>query len=114
MNYKIINIKDEEYKLCLPMRMMVELEKKLATNPLNALIAMGENGNSMPSFEFIATVLMYALKKHHPKMDINKTYDLIDEYLEQGNDLTDLIALTLAVFEVSGYFRANNIEQPKK
>lgn len=112
MNYEIVKVNEIEYKLCLPMRQIVEMEKKIG-NPLNTLIAMGENGNQIPSFEFLGNVLMYSLKKHQPKMGINETYDLIDDYLAEDHDLTDLITLILKVFEVSGYFRAGQ-QQSKK
>ena len=87
------------------MRGTIELERALGENPLNKLIEMS-NGDKMPSFEFLATVFMYALKKYQPKTDINKTSDLLDEYLAmEENDLTTLMQLMMKIFETSGFFR---------
>ena len=113
MMYEIINVNNKEYKLVLNMRSTIELEKALGENPLNKLIEMS-NGEKMPSFEFIATVFMYSLRKYQPKVDINKAYDILDEYLaEEENDLTTLLQLLMRIFEVSGFFRQNRVEQPK-
>ena len=114
MMYEVIIINDKEIKLCLPMRQTVELEKALGENPLNKLIEMSD-GTKMPSFEFLATVFRYAMLKYQPKTDINKAYDIMDEYLEQEeNDLTTLLTLIMKIFEVSGFFRNGAIKPTDK
>ena len=112
--YEIITINDKEIKLVLNMRNTIELEKCLGENPLNKLIEMS-NGEKMPNFEFLATVFMYAMRKHQPKTDFNKACDVLDEYLaEEDNDLTTLIQLIMRIFEISGFFRQRAVEPNAK
>lgn len=104
MLYETIEISNKEYKLCLPMRHTIQLEKKLKTNPLNKLMEMSSGENKLPDFEFIAYVLHYALQRYQANIDLDTTYDLIDLYLEE-NDMAQLIEVVVKVFEVSGFFK---------
>lgn len=113
MNYVEMNINEKEYKLTLNMRNMILLEKQLGENPLNKLIEMG---NKMPDFDFLITVMFYAMKKYQPKLKLDDVYDIVDDYLaEEENDLTSLITIIMQIFEVSGYFRQGAVDkqQPK-
>lgn len=109
----ILNIGDKEYQAKLTTLNLVALEKDLGTNPINVLIGMAQNGaNQLPSVEFIAKVLMYSLKKYQPKINLNSTYEIIDDYLEdEEHDLTTLIELVMTIFTESGLFRRPE-EQP--
>ncbi len=40
---------------------------------------------------------------HHPGVNENKIYQLIDEWLEEGHTQTELIELTTEILQVSGY-----------
>ena len=113
MNYIEMNINEKEYKLTLNMRNMILLEKQLGENPLNKLIEMGNS--QMPEFDFITTIMFYAMKKYQPKIKLDEVYDIVDDYLaEEENDLTSLITLVMKIFEVSGYFRQGAIENNKQ
>lgn len=105
MNYVELTINGVDYKLTLNMANMVALEKALGENPLNVLMSMQEN--KLPQFDIITTILLYSMKKYQPKTNQNDVYNLIDNYLEEGNDIGALIKLVVAVFEKAGYFRQN-------
>lgn len=104
MLYETIEISNKEYKLCLPMRHTIQLEKKLKTNPLNKLMEMSSGENKLPDFEFIAYVFHYALQRYQANIDLDTACDLIDLYLEE-NDIAQLIEVVVKVFEVSGFFK---------
>ena len=106
MLYETIEINNKEYKLCLPMRHTIQLEKKIGTNPLNKLMEMSNNDgdNKLPDFEFITYVFHYSLQKYQANIDLDTTCDLIDKYLEE-HDMAQLIQTVMKIFEVSGFFK---------
>lgn len=110
MMYELVVIKEKEYKLCLPMMQIIELEKKLGDNPLNKLMAMSD-GNKLPEMDFVLDVIHYSLKKYQPKIDKSEACNFIDNYLEEEeNDLTTLIQLMFNIFNKSGFFKINQAE----
>lgn len=114
MMYELVIVNEKEYKLCLPMMQIIELEKKLGENPLNKLMAMSD-GNKLPEMDFILDVIHYSLKKYQPKTDRNEAGNFIDEYFaEKENDLTTLIELIFAIFNKSGFFKMNQVEAKAK
>ena len=114
MMYELVVIKDKEYKLCLPMMQMIDLEKKLGENPLNKLMAMAD-GNKLPEMDFILDVIHYSLKKYQPKTSRDEAANFIDEYFEEEeNDLTTLIELMFSIFNKSGFFKMNQVEMKVK
>ncbi len=111
MMYEIVTIKEKEYKLCLPMQHLIELEKKIGQNPLNKLMEMSQ-GNNLPEMEFIADVIHYSLKKFQPKININGAYEFIDEYFEEeDNDLVSLMELMMGIFNKSGFLKMNKVAE---
>lgn len=106
MLYETIEINNKEYKLCLPMRHTIQLEKKIGTNPLNKLMEMSnsDGDNKLPDFEFITYVFHYSLQKYQSNISLEDTFDLVDKYLEE-NDMAQLIQTVMKIFEVSGFFK---------
>ena len=106
MLFRQINIGEEEYKLRLGIKECIELEKKLGENPLNKLIAMASNGDNMelPSFEFMGLVFHFSLIKYQAKIGINKSYELMEQYMEQEG-IQGLIELNVGIFSDSGFFK---------
>lgn len=93
----------KELKLRLTSRSAIELENRIGGNPLNELIAM-QNGR-IPTTRFIAENLKAGLQKFEHGYDENKVYDLIDEYIEEGGSLMELVPVLLEMYKVSGFFR---------
>ena len=110
MMYELVIVKEKEYKLCLPMMQIIELEKKLGENPLNKLMALSD-GNKLPEMDFILDVIHFSLKKYQPKMSRDEAANFIDEYFEEEeNDLTTLMELMLGIFNKSGFFKMNKVK----
>lgn len=100
MNYTTFNVGDKELKLRLDTKNTVALERVLGTNPVNELMKCA--GGQMPSFDFISATLHASLQKFEHGYSANKVYDLIDEAIEEGKDLSDFIPVLMDVFQVSG------------
>lgn len=110
MLYTELKIGDKELKLRLSTRDIVALEKALGGNPLDKLIAVSEN--KLPEISFIVTVIHQSLQKYQKGYTLDKTYDLIDEYVDEGGTLLDLIQIITEIFKVSGFFKME--EAPAK
>ena len=105
MLYETVKIKDKEYKCRLNAKAMVDLERMLGKNP----IAMFMNENDLPKNEDMITLFYTSLKAYQPEITIDETYDLVDEFYEDGNDLTQFIELIVKIFTSAGF-----IPQDKK
>ena len=107
MLYKELKIGDKELKLRLSTRDCVALEKKLGRNPLDDLMAV-EQGK-LPT----VVVLHASLQKYQSNYSLENVYDLYDEYIEEGNTLTDMLSVITDVFKVSGFFKEPDNETPE-
>ncbi len=108
--YKVLNINGKELKLRLRSRDCVDLERKLGESPLNVLMKVS-NEQKVPTVGFIVTVLYSSLQAYEHGYTMDKTYDLYDEYVDDGNEITDALNLITDVFEVSGFFKKAKTEE---
>lgn len=112
MLYKIFKVGDKELKLRLRARDCVDLESRLGESPLNKL--METQDGKIPSIGFVIAVLHSSLQAYEHGYDLNKTYELYDEYVNNGGDLTSLLPEIIEVFEVSGFFKQEKKGQEEK
>lgn len=101
MEYAIWKVKGTEYQLKMKARQCGMLETKIG-NPLNLLMKV-ELDHTLPALPQIVTVIAHGMLMHHPGMNENKIYQLIDEWLEEGHTQTELLELTTEILQVSGY-----------
>lgn len=111
MLYKDLKIGDKELKLRLSTRDCVALEKRLGRNPLDDLMAV-EQGK-LPTITYVVILLHASLQKYQSNYTMEKVYDLYDEYIEEGNSLTDMLAVITDIFKVSGFFKEPDKEIPE-
>lgn len=109
MRYTEFKVGDNEYKLRLATNEIVNIEKKIGGNVLS--IFMSEE--KIPTMEQLLLVLHGALQKFHHNIAVKDTYDIYDEYVEQGGTFEDLIEILLEVFEVAGFFKAEDLSKAK-
>lgn len=109
MHYKILKVGDEELKLRLRAKDCVELESKIGESPLNVFMRLS-NGK-IPSLGFIITTLQYSLQALEHGYNLEKTYELYDNYIENGGDMTEMLSILSDVFEVSGFFKKEKMEK---
>ena len=113
MFYTELNIGNETYKLRLTTRASVSLEKALGYNPLSMFMAI-ERGE-MPKLGDMLIILHAMLQPLHHGINLDKTYDLFDNFVAEGHNLFDLVPIFVEVFQESGYMaKANEIEVDEK
>lgn len=100
MLYTDFKVGAKELKLRLNCRSCVALEKKLGKNPISVFSGVAE-GN-LPTLTDVITILHAALQALEHGYTEEKTFDLFDEYIEEGHTLLDIIPVILDVFTVSG------------
>lgn len=86
------------YKLRLSTRNTVALEQRLGCNPLSIF---GEEG-TLPTVTVLVNVLWASLQQFHHGISLNDAYDIFDEYLNDGNSMTDFVPVVLEIYKVSG------------
>ena len=101
MLFTEFTVKDTTYKLRLNTRNVVRLEKALGCNPL----AIFGNGDKIPTVTTLVTVLFYSLQQYQHSIDLDKTYDLFDEWLSEGNNATAFIPVVLDIYKTSGLIK---------
>ena len=114
MLYKELQVGETTYKLRLSASACVEVEKRLGgKSVLSILMSMkpknGTDGEvdpttiNMPLISDIVTILHGALQKYQHDVDINKAFDIYDEYIDAGGSYTDFFGILQGVLEVSGF-----------
>ena len=97
-------------RLRIKARQAAQLEKVLGGSPLSIFIKLSEHADdtaklldNMPSVETYAIILNAALQAYEHGYDMNKTYDLIVEFIESGHSVMELMNVVSEVLRVSGY-----------
>lgn len=101
LNYATITINGNDYRCRLSARNCVELEKKMGKNPLNVFMVLAD-GSVYPNLDDMIMIFHASLQKFHHNLKLEDTYDIFDEYVDEGHTLIDLIPFLLEVFQVSG------------
>ena len=96
--FKQITIKGKNYNLKLTSRALVKLERELGTNPVNLFMV---EGTALPQMEGLIKVFRYSFPKDM-NISEDQAFDLFDDFIEEGNDLTSFIEMIVEVFKVSG------------
>jgi len=104
MLYAIWSVGDRDYKCRLTARACVDLEKKLGENPLNVFIKIANANGALPTIGDMITILHASLQSMEHGITLDKTYELYDQYVDEGHSLTELIPTVLEIFKVSGFF----------
>ena len=108
MLYSDFKVGEKELKLRLDSRSCVVLERKLGKSPLSIFM---DAENSLPKLEDLIAILQASLQKYNQGYTEDKTYDLYDEYVEDGNTFTDFIPVIMDIFKVSGFFKEEEIKK---
>lgn len=101
MLYFDFNAGNKDYKLRLNTRNIVVLEKMLGCSPL----AVFGDGETMPTVTTMVTILFCSLQQYQHSITLDAAYDIFDEYLADGNTLTDFLAVIIGVYKVSGLIK---------
>lgn len=101
--YALFNVGGQELKCKLNTRNTIALEKKLGENPLNVFMAV--NDGKIPTLEVMAMIIHQSLQAMEHGYTLEKVYDLLDIYFEDGKTIIDLMPLLMEIFTVSGFFK---------
>lgn len=110
MTYSTFTVKGKEYKAKINARGTVELERFLGTNPVNIILAMGDN-EEVPSVEKMLKIIQVAVATFVPSFKMSDAYDLYDDFIEEGNAMADLVPIVLDIFKASGFLKQDEEEK---
>ena len=112
MLFYTFTIGNKDYKARLSAKNCVELEKKLGTNPLNVFMKIAQT-QELPDIESLVLILHASLQKFQSNISLEKTYDIYDEFIDEGKTMIDLIPILLEIFKVSGLIPEETDEEGK-
>lgn len=98
MMYVDFEAGNKAYKLRLNTRNTVALEQRLGCNPLSIF----GDGETIPTVTVLVNVLWASLQQYHHGITVNDAYDIFDDYLADGNSMTEFLPVVLEVYKVSG------------
>ena len=110
MRYTEFKVGDKEYKLRLGAADMVNIEKKLGSSVLDIFMKEGQ----IPTMDELLLVLHGSMQKFNHGITLKDIYDIYDEYIDEGGSFEDLIETIIDVFEVSGFFKKEQLEEGKR
>ena len=111
MNYINFEVGAKAYKLRLNTRNIVMLEKQLNCNPLTIF---GTNGDTIPTITTMVSVLHASLQQYNHGITLNDAYDIFDDYLAEGNAMTDFIPVILDIYKASGIVPKDSQDEQEK
>lgn len=105
MMYVDFTAGNKDYKLRLNTRNTVALEKQLGCNPLSIF----GDGSTIPTVTQMVNVLYASLQQLNHGISFNDSYDIFDEYLEDGHSATDFIPIILEIYKASGLIKTEEV-----
>jgi hypothetical protein len=90
---------NNEYKLRLNTRSIIALEKQLGCNPI---MIFGTDGESIPTVSAMVVILHASLQAYEHGINLEKAYDIFDEYLADGNTAVDFVKVIMEIYKASG------------
>lgn len=101
MLYTTWKVGEEEYKLRLTSKNTIVLEEKLGKHPLEVI--MGIQDQALPKTSDIVFIIYYSLRAYHPTIKLDAVYDLYDEFVSEGNSITNIIQVLVDIFKTAGF-----------
>jgi len=99
--YVDFNAGNDTYKLRLNTRNTVMLEKALGGNPLSIF----GNGDTIPSVTTMVNILHASLQQYQHNIDLNRAFDIYDNWLADGHSMTDFLQVIIDIYKVSGIIK---------
>lgn len=108
MNYVEFVAGNQEYKLRLPTKGIVALEKQLGCNPL----AIFGDGDKIPTVTTMIAILHNSLQALNHGINLDKTYEIWDAWMSDGHTMTDFLPVIIEIYKHSGLIRVEeNLEE---
>lgn len=107
MMYVDFEAGNKQYKLRLNTRNLIALEKQLGCNPL---IIFGD-GDTIPPITQMVAILFHSLQQMNHGITLDKAYDIFDDYLADGNQMTDFLPVIIEIYKVSGLIKNESVAE---
>ena len=98
MNYVEFVAGNNAYKLRLTTRGIIALEKQIGCNPLSIF----GNGDTIPTVTIMIAILHASLQSLNHGITLERTYQIWDEWLEDGHTMTDFLQVIIDVYKNCG------------
>lgn len=98
MMYIDFNAGNKEYKLRLNTRNIVALEQKLGCNPIDIF----GDGSTLPTITTMVMIFHASLQQYQHNINLDKAYEIYDEWISDGNDITEFVKIIVEIYKVSG------------
>lgn len=85
------------------------LEKSLGCNPL----AIFGDGSQLPTITMMVAILHASLQQLNHGITLTDAYSIFDDYISDGNSITDFINVILDIYKVSGIIKEEVQETEK-
>lgn len=95
------------YKLRLNTRDIVALEKQIGCNPMGIF----GTGSTIPTVTTMVQILHASMQQFNHNITLDKAYAIFDEWLADGNAMTDFIAVIVDIYKISGIIPADATEK---
>lgn len=92
---------NKDYKLRLNTRNTIMLEKQLGCNPLSIF----GSGDTMPTVTTMVYILYASLQQYHHGISLDTAFNIFDEYLDDGNSVTDFLPVIIEIYKTSGLIK---------
>lgn len=103
MNYIEFKAGNKEYKLRMNVRNTIALEKQLGQNPLTIF----GNGDTLPTLTTMVYILHFSLQQYQHNITLNDAYDIFEEWMNDGNSVTDFIPIIIEIYKASGIIKGD-------
>lgn len=88
---------EKEYKLRMPTRAVVALEKQLGCNPVSIF-----NSDDLPTITAMVQILHASLQQYEHGITLNDAFDIFDKWLNDGHAATEFVLVIMDIYKVSG------------
>lgn len=106
-----LTVKGKDYPIKITTRTALDMEEKLGTNPLNAILKIQRN-EELPDLKTLLIMLHFGLQKLNHGISWNDTLQLFDDYCEEDGNIVALIELILDAFKESGLIKIGDDNDP--
>jgi hypothetical protein len=98
---------NKDYRLRLNTRAIITLEKAIGCNPLSIF----GDGETIPPVSTMIAILHAALQPLEHGISYNDACDIFDDYLDDGHQMTDFLAVIVEIYKASGLIKDVEVDE---
>lgn len=105
--FATLTVGEETYKLKISVSAAIEAEKKLGFSLIRAW-------TKLDSLNILTTVIWASLQRFHHGATFEQAMSLLDDFIDEGRELEELIDVIKEVYTVSGFMKRVAPEEEKE